>query len=182
MILLTRKIRSHDGMNTACGWVQEYRGRIPQSRSPQAFWPQGPVSWKTIFSTVWVGGGRFGDDSSTLHLLCILSLLWLHQFHLRSSGIRSQSLETPALEAKERRDTFDSFSHIIFVFAYFLKGSHSYICCSDSTHGPAFFQFVCVGRAASAWPRAGAASLTTPHFSTPAPLRIQKSIWKRAQG
>ena len=88
----------------------------------------------------------------------------------------------PALEAKERRDTFDSFSHIVFVFAYFLKGSHSYICRSDSTHGLAFFQFVFVGRAASAWPRAGAASLTTLLFPAPAPLGIQKSTQKRAQG
>ena len=45
-------------------------------------------------------GGRwrwFKDDSSTLHLLCTLFLLLLHQLHLRSSGIRSWSLGTPAL-------------------------------------------------------------------------------------
>ena len=40
-------------------------------------------------------GGWFGDDSSTLHLF----LLLLHQLHLRSSGIRSQRLGTPALWA-----------------------------------------------------------------------------------
>ena len=45
------------------------------------------------------GGGRwFGDDSSALYLLCTLFLLWWHQFHLRSSDIRSQKLGTPALE------------------------------------------------------------------------------------
>ena len=40
--------------------------------------------------------GWFGDDSSTLHLLCTLFLLWLlHQLHLRSSGVRSWRLGTP---------------------------------------------------------------------------------------
>ena len=43
-------------------------------------------------------GGCFQDDSSTLHLLCTLFLLLLHQFPLRSSGIRSQRLGTPALD------------------------------------------------------------------------------------
>ena len=38
--------------------------------------------------------GWFGDDSSTLRLLCTLLS---HQLHLRSSGIRSQRLETLAL-------------------------------------------------------------------------------------
>ena len=44
-----------------------------------------------------VGWGWFGDDSSTLHLLCILFLLLSHQPHLRSSGIRAQRSGTPAL-------------------------------------------------------------------------------------
>ena len=43
-------------------------------------------------------------DSSTLHLLCTLSLFLLHQLHLRSSGIRSQKLGTPDL--KEPSSTF----------------------------------------------------------------------------
>ena len=43
-------------------------------------------------------GGWFWDDSSALHLLCTLLLLLLHQLHLRSSGIRSWGLGTPALE------------------------------------------------------------------------------------
>ena len=34
----------------------------------------------------------FGDDSSTLHLLCTLFLLVLYQLHLKASGIRSQRL------------------------------------------------------------------------------------------
>jgi len=41
------------------------------------------------------GGGV--DDLSTLHLLCTLFLLLLHQLHLRLSGIRSQRLRTPDL-------------------------------------------------------------------------------------
>ena len=41
--------------------------------------------------------GWFRDDSSTLHLLCTLFLLLLHQLQLRSSGIRSWMLGTPAL-------------------------------------------------------------------------------------
>ena len=47
-------------------------------------------------SVDWVGE-RFWDDSSALHLLCTLFLFLLHQFHLRSSGIRFQRLGTPAL-------------------------------------------------------------------------------------
>ena len=58
--------------------------------SPQPFWHQRPVSWKTIFpqNQGW-GGGWFGDNSSKLHLLCTLFLLLLHQPHLRSSGVKS---------------------------------------------------------------------------------------------
>ena len=44
------------------------------------------------------GEGWFGDDSSLLHLLCTLFLLLLHQLHLRSSGIRSQTFGIPALK------------------------------------------------------------------------------------
>ena len=43
------------------------------------------------------GGGWFLDDSNALHFLCILFLLLLRQLHLRSSGIRSQRLGTPAV-------------------------------------------------------------------------------------
>ena len=40
----------------------------------------------------------FRDDSEALHLLCTLFLLLLHQFHLRSSEVRSQRLGTPAVK------------------------------------------------------------------------------------
>ena len=44
-------------------------------------------------------GGWFGDDSRALHRLCdLFLLLLLHQFHLRSSGIKSQRLVTPVLD------------------------------------------------------------------------------------
>ena len=39
-------------------------------------------------------GGRFPNDSSSLHLLCTLFLLLSYHLHLRSSGIRSQRLGT----------------------------------------------------------------------------------------
>ena len=46
------------------------------SNSSQHFWHQELVLWKTVFP--WMGGGDdFGDDSSTLHLLCTLFLLLL---------------------------------------------------------------------------------------------------------
>ena len=38
-----------------------------------------------------------GDDSNALHLLCTIFLLLLYQVHLRSSGIGSRRLGTPAL-------------------------------------------------------------------------------------
>ena len=44
--------------------------------------------------------GRCQDDSSTLHLLCTLFLLLLHQLHLRSSSTRSQRLGIPDLSSK----------------------------------------------------------------------------------
>ena len=43
-------------------------------------------------------GDGFRMSSSALHLLCTLFLLLLHQFHLRSSGLRSKRLGTTALE------------------------------------------------------------------------------------
>ena len=43
-------------------------------------------------------GGWFGDDSSTLGLLGTLFPLLLFQLHIRSSGIRSWRLWTPAVD------------------------------------------------------------------------------------
>ena len=64
----------------------------------QSFWHQGPVSWKTVFSWTRVGEW-FGDVLSALHVLCTLFLLFLYQFPLRSSGIRSWKLGTPEMES-----------------------------------------------------------------------------------
>ena len=47
-----------------------------------------------------MGRGWFQDESSSLHILCTLFLSLLHQHHLRSRGIRSWMLGTPALENK----------------------------------------------------------------------------------
>ena len=48
----------------------------------------------------WGAGDWFRDDSRALHLLYALFLLLLHQFHLRSLGIRSQRLGIPAVGRK----------------------------------------------------------------------------------
>lgn len=48
------------------------------------------------FSKGWEEEGWFQDDSSALHLLCILLLF--RQLHLRPSDIRSQRLRTLARE------------------------------------------------------------------------------------
>ena len=48
----------------------------------------------------WGAGDWFRDDSRALHLLYALFLLLLHQFRLRSLGIRSQRLGIPAVGRK----------------------------------------------------------------------------------
>ena len=73
-------------------WCKLYNG-------PQSFWHQGLVLWKTVFP--WTReGGWIGDDLSALHLLGTLFLLPSHQFHLRSSGIRSSG--TPGVKGLGR--------------------------------------------------------------------------------
>ena len=63
----------------------------------QPFWHQGQFHGRQFFHGLGLEEW-FGDDSSTLHLLCTLFLLLLHPLHLRSSGIRYQRLGTPALK------------------------------------------------------------------------------------
>ena len=77
----------------------------PKSPSPlplkqqSPFWGSRAGFVEDSFSTSWgQARGWFGDDSRALLLLCTLFLLLLHQLHLRSSGIRSQRLGTPALK------------------------------------------------------------------------------------
>ena len=58
-----------------------------------AFLAPGAISRKTVFSQTGIGvGGQSQDDSSASHLLGTLFLLLLHQFNLRSLGIRSGKL------------------------------------------------------------------------------------------
>ena len=65
--------------------------------SPQPFWHQGLVLWKTVSPQTGVGldgggvGEWFADDLRALNLLCTLFLL-SHHFRLRSSGVRPQRL------------------------------------------------------------------------------------------
>ena len=95
-------------------------------RSPQPFWHQGLVSWKTISPRTGVGEW-FQDDSSTLHLLCTLFLLLFCQLHLRSSGMRSWRLGIPAL---------NNFIHLINKWAS--RCSHVIVIKTDSARPRAF--------------------------------------------
>ena len=70
--------------------------QIPSCSSPQPFWHQRPVSWKTIFPQAWETGAGFVMIQEH-SIYCALYFYLLHQLHLRSSGIRSRKLETPAL-------------------------------------------------------------------------------------
>ena len=81
---------------------------------PPSQWPFFLKQWYPTFSAPGTGfmedsfsmdqglGGWFQDDSSTLHLLCTLFLLLLHQ--LRSSGIRFWRLGTPTLKTQFAED------------------------------------------------------------------------------
>ena len=73
-----------------------------------------------VFPMDWNNDGWFGDDSNALHLLCSLFLL-LHQLHLKSSGIRSGRLGTPALKhpaASVQSEIEFSPSRTLFPIAY----------------------------------------------------------------
>jgi len=75
----------------------------PVSQQPPTFWAPGSGFVEDNFFHGLSEGGWFGDDSSTLHLLCTLFLLLLHLLHLRSSGIRSWRLGTPAVSGIQLR-------------------------------------------------------------------------------
>ena len=63
--------------------------------SPQPFWHQGLVSWKTVFPQIGDGEDGFGMSQGH-YIYCVLYfLLLLYQLPLRSSAIRSQGLGTP---------------------------------------------------------------------------------------
>ena len=85
------RLRLFDHM---CIWMVKSL-QVLQGSGPQTFWYQGPASQKT--NLPWTGKeGMVSDDSSIIRLLCTLFLLLLRQLHLKSSGIRSQRLGTPA--------------------------------------------------------------------------------------
>ena len=93
------RTRLSDWTELNWGWMklkcQKFWSRLFNS-SPQPFWHQRLVLWKTIFSTDWGLGDGFGMIQ--VHLLCALFLVLLHQLHLRPSGIRSQGLVTPGIK------------------------------------------------------------------------------------
>ena len=82
--------------------TQEVRCSI--SSSPQTFCTREGFCGRQFFQGLEVGGWFWGD-SNTLHLLCTLFQLLLSQLHPRSSGIRSQRLETPVFKELEKTPT-----------------------------------------------------------------------------
>ena len=83
--------------------VSNLFGTRDQIYGRQVFYGPG-VGWNGVR---W---GWFQDESSTLHLLCTLFLLLLHQLHLRSSGTSSWSLGTSALDPDKQRRLDQSVS------------------------------------------------------------------------
>ena len=66
--------------------------------SPQPFWFQGLVSWKTIFSTEQGRGRMFwGWFKCIIFIVHFISIIITPDHHLRSSGIRSQRLGNPGV-------------------------------------------------------------------------------------
>ena len=79
-------------------WTPCLDNLMASTSGPQTFLAPGTGFVEDNFSTDREGEeGWFGDDSGTLHLLCTLFLSLLHQLNLRSSGIKSWRLGTPAL-------------------------------------------------------------------------------------
>ena len=80
--------------------------RQPKEWYPGWVWPNPVNLLQGVRAVVWAPGssflednfstdggvGGFGDDSRALHLLHNLFLLFVHQLHLRSSGIRPRRL------------------------------------------------------------------------------------------
>ena len=102
------------------------------------------------------GEGWFQDDSSILHLLCILFLLLLHLLHLRSSGVRSQQLETPALGDHSGDDQ---------LLMYFICWTIASVCRPDFPGDKAFLYQSCHSQG----PQPGLFSLF-PGTTTPPPF------------
>ena len=94
------------------------------------------------FSTVrrWLG-----DDSSVLHLLCTIFLLLLHQFYLRSSGIRFWRLRTPALMSQKKERGLDKRKKIAILSFFFFQskpGLVIYFTCDNMHVSMLFSQII----------------------------------------
>ena len=88
------------------------------------------ISWKTIFPLMGVGG-MFSEWFKFITFIVHLFLLLLHQFHLRSSGIRSQSLVIPVLHDKGIREE----RKLTHIFITKWRNTHnSYSPCSVTGH------------------------------------------------
>ena len=88
-------------LNKVTGEVSLISQHLTEALKQQSptFLAPGTSFMEDNFSRTGVGvGGQFQGNSSALHLLGTLFLLLLHQLHPQSSGIRSQSLGTPALK------------------------------------------------------------------------------------
>ena len=98
------------------------------------FVAQGTISVEDHFSMDRGGGGGwFLDDSSVLHLLCTLFLLLFHQLHLRSSGIRSWRLGTPAKVFPPRQSWRERvWSEVKFVQLLEKEADPEFLCGCDS--------------------------------------------------
>ena len=91
-------VRSPEGEQQ--GYPLEHRGSIcSTAAAPNLFGTRNWFHARQFFHKPGVRGWS-GYDSHALHLLCTLFLLLLYQLRLRSSGIRSWRLETPALYNK----------------------------------------------------------------------------------
>ena len=69
------------------------------SSGPQPFWHQGLFSWKTVFHKT--GGERMvpGWLKHVTFIVHVISIILTSSLHLRSLGVRSRRLGTPALKA-----------------------------------------------------------------------------------
>ena len=103
-------------------WVklkcQKFLSRLFNS-SPQRFWHQGPVSWKTVFSTDW----GLGDGFGMIQVHFIYCVLYFCRYYISSTSdhqaLDSQGLVTPGIEGS--RET---------------KGAHWGISKSTTIHTP----------------------------------------------
>ena len=95
----------------ATPWSAAYQAPLSMGFSRQEYWSGVPLleqqspnflaPWTRFLEKIFSmdeGEVWFQDVSSTLHVLCTLYLLLLHQLHLRLLGIRSWRLRTPGLE------------------------------------------------------------------------------------